>query len=169
MPTTPHPIAQAIAITWRRNSAYALRLVGELQPEQFFAQPVPGRTLNHPAFLLAHLGLYAGLAGAMLRREPIVDPADHPFGPKARVQGPEAYPSPIDLLGAFRAAHDATERALAAADPGVFATPTPLERWRTLHPTTGDMLVTLMVKHESGHLGQLSAWRRAMGLAPVPM
>ena len=51
----------------------------------------------------------------------------------------------------------------------VFSEPNPLERWRAVNPTVGDMIVTLMVKHESGHLGQLSAWRRAMGLASVPM
>jgi uncharacterized damage-inducible protein DinB len=73
------------------------------------------------------------------------------------------------LLAEYRALHDDAERALTQADDRVLLSPNPLERWRTLHPRIGDMLVTLMVKHESGHLGQLSAWRRAIGLSRVAM
>jgi uncharacterized damage-inducible protein DinB len=165
-----NPLASAILITWRRNAAYALRLVGDLSDAQFTAQPISGRTLNHPAWVLSHLTLYTAIAAAMLREQPFADPADHIHGAKSEpTSDAAAYSTRSRLIEQFRSAHDDAEAALIAAGDGIFASPNPLERWRTLHPTTGDMLVTLMVKHEAAHLGQLSAWRRAMGLPRVAM
>jgi hypothetical protein len=34
-------------------------------------------------------------------------------------------------------------------------------------PTVGDLLAHLMTTHEAAHLGQLSAWRRLLGLPGV--
>lgn len=163
-------LSSAILITWRRNGAYALRLVGDLPDAHVTAQPVPGRVLNHPAWVLSHLSLYTTISAAMLRRAPFADPADHIYGSKSEpLSVAAAYPVRSKLIEQFKAAHDDAEAALLAASEDVFSSPTPLDRWRSLHPTTGDMLVTLMVKHESAHLGQLSAWRRAMGLPRVAM
>jgi uncharacterized damage-inducible protein DinB len=165
-----HPLTSAILITWRRNSAYALRLVADLTDEQFTAQPIRGRALNHPAWVLSHLNVYAPICAAMLRGEAFEDPIEHRYGQNSEVSAdPVAYRDRETLTAAYHGVHDDVEQALLAAPPEVFAAPTPLARWRTVHPTIGDMLVTLMVKHESGHLGQLSAWRRAMGLPRVSM
>lgn len=166
----PSPLVSAILITWRRNAAYSLRLVGDLSDAQMLGQPIPGRVLNHPAWVLSHLHLYTGLAAAMLREERFEDPADHRFGAKSEpLADASAYLPRVQLIEHFKAAHDVAEAALAAVHESVLASPTPLERWRAMHPTTGDMLLTLMVKHEAAHLGQLSAWRRAMGLQRVAM
>lgn len=167
-----HPLAAAALITWRRNGAYAARLVGDLAPEQCFAQPVAGRVLNHPSWVLSHLNVYTPLCTAMLRAEPFTDPIDAKYGQKSEVSlDPTDYTPPPgpDLLAHYIELHADAEHALTAAPDHIFAAPNPLERWRAVHPTIGDMLVTLMVKHESGHLGQLSAWRRALGLPRVPM
>jgi hypothetical protein len=166
-----HPLASATLISWRRNGAYALRLVGDLNDAQFVSQP-PGlpALMNHPAWILSHLNVYAPICSAMLRRQPFADPIDHPDGQKSQVRPRAAdYPSRASLLSDYQRTHDDAQSALERADDRVFAEPNPLERWRALHPTIGDMITTLMVKHESHHLGQLSAWRRAMGLPPVAM
>lgn len=164
------PLAAAVLITWRRNGAYALRLVADLDPTLWTAQPVPGRVLNHPARIFSHLNVYTPIAAALARAAPFDDPLDHPFGQKSEVSSdPSVYAPALALLTAFQTLHDDAQAALAAATPETLAAINPLERWRTLHPTVGDILVALMVKHESGHLGQLSAWRRAMGLARVAM
>lgn len=165
-----HPIASAVLITWKRNGAYAERLVADLAPAQFVAQPVPGRTMNHPAWILSHLNVYAPVCAAMLTRRAFEDPGPHRYGAKSAPanDAAEYLPGP-QLLAEYSRLHAAAQRTLEEADDRVFGEPTPLERWRGMHPTIGDMLVTLMVKHESGHLGQLSAWRRAMGLPGVAM
>ncbi len=166
----PPPLAAAILITWRRNGAYAARLVGDLSLAQYLAQPIAGRMLNHPAWVLSHLNIYTRICIAMLRAEPFADPIDAKYGQKSEVSDdPTDYIPGPDLLAAYTALHAEAEHALAAATEHILAAANPLERWRAVHPTVGDMLVTLMVKHESAHLGQLSAWRRALGLPRVPM
>jgi len=165
-----NPLASAILITWRRNGAYAARLVADLAPDQFTAQPIPGRALNHPAWILSHLNVYTPICTAMLLNTPFEDPIDARYGQKSEVSSnPAEYAAGPELLTAFTSLHAAAEHALANSDDPILAAPNPLPRWRAVHPTVGDMLVTLMVKHESAHLGQLSAWRRALGLARVPM
>jgi len=165
-----NPLARAISITWKRNAAYALRLVADLPPAQLIAQPIPARPLNHPAWIFSHLNLYAAIAVSLCRAEHFDDPAEHPHGQKSEpLPDPAAYEPLPQLTATWQTLHDRGETALAAATDAMLAATNPLDRWRTIHPTVGDMLVTLMVKHESGHLGQLSAWRRAMGLARVGM
>lgn len=171
LPSEPlHPLASAILITWRRNAAYAQRLVADLGDADMQAQPVRGQVMNHPAWVLSHLALYSSVAAAMLHPLPFPDPLDHPHGQRSEpVADPASYLPRVELVQHYRHTHDEAEAALLAASPPVFAFPNPLERARAQQPTVGDMLVTLMVKHESGHLGQLSAWRRAMGLPRVAL
>jgi len=133
-------------------------------------EPFHGRTLNHPAWVLSHLNVYTPICTAMLLGLAFEDPLEHRYGQKSDVSlDLSAYPPPAELAAAYALLHDRAERALAAADEHILMSPNPLERWRAVHPRILDMMVTLMVKHESGHLGQLSAWRRAMGLPRVGM
>ncbi len=165
-------LKEAIAITWRRNRDYARRLVADLSPEQWLAQPIAGcgRVMNHPAWILSHLNVYAPIAAALCRRRSFEDPLDHRFGQKSKVSlDPREYAPADALRREYLVLHDDADAALAAADDTVMSEANPLERWRDKHPLIGHMLATLMVKHESGHLGQLSAWRRAMGLESVEM
>lgn len=164
------PLASAVLISWSRNGAYGLRLVGDLQPEQFAAQPVAGVRMNHPAWILCHLNLYAPIAVALLTGRSFDDPAEHRYGAKSEVSDdPAEYPPGPILVREWEQLHDEGAKALEHATDEVLAAANPLERWRAMHPTVGDMVTTLMVKHESMHLGQLSAWRRAMGMARVAM
>ncbi len=168
-----NPLASAVAITWKRNAAYGLRLVEELRPEQLVAQPpgLPkGIVMNHPAWILCHLNLYADIAVSLALARPFEDPAEHRYGARSvPVPDAGAYDRKDRMVAKWKESHEAGEAALAAATAELTSLPNPLERWRALHPTVGDMLMTLMVKHESGHLGQLSAWRRACALPGVPM
>ncbi|HVZ94039.1 MAG TPA: DinB family protein [Phycisphaerales bacterium] len=163
-------LARAVMITWGRNRDYAARLVGDLSDAQMTAQPVAGVTMNHPAWILAHLTVYNPIAAAMLRGTPFEDPIDHRYGQKSKVvNDPREYPAREALIAEYLRTHDDVREALEAAGDVALAAETPLTRWREKHPRVGDMIVTLLVKHESGHLGQLSAWRRAMGLPGVAM
>jgi uncharacterized damage-inducible protein DinB len=157
-------------ITWKRNGAYALRLVEDLSPSQWTVQPLPGRMLNHPAWVCSHLNVYAPICTSLARGERFPDPLEHRYGQKSEVStDPREYANGEELAAEYRRLHDEAEGALSRTTEAVLLAPNPLERWRAMHPRIGDMLVTLMVKHESGHLGQLSAWRRAMGLERVAM
>jgi hypothetical protein len=50
--------------------------------------------------------------------------------------------------------------------PEALARPAP-ERMRSRFPTVANVLLGLMTSHFASHLGQLSAWRRAVGLPSV--
>ncbi len=168
-----NPLAAALQISWKRNGAYGVRLIEDLRPDQMVAQPpgLPkGISMNHPAWIMCHLNLYAEIAVNLALARAFEDPAEHRFGARS-VPVPDvgAYDRKDRMAARWREWHEAGESALAAASVELTSRPNPLERWRTLHPTIGDMLMTLMVKHESGHLGQLSAWRRACALPSVPM
>ena len=70
-------------------------------------------------------------------------------------------------MAELRAAHERTGQALANADAAKLAQPHPAEKARRYFPTLGDHVVYAMTAHEMDHLGQLAAWRRAMGLKPA--
>jgi len=159
---------ESIARRWRDLRAYAERLVDGLDEQAMVRQPLQGVTLNHAAWVLAHLSVYGPLLARTLRDEPIDDPADHPFGRNSRpLPDPAAYPPRDELLQRFRTGYDEAVEALRSAQQEVFQKPAPLERWRGRFPTVGDMPAHFLVQHVAVHLGQLSAWRRACGLPAV--
>lgn len=163
-----NPLANAVLITWERNAGYGLRLLGGLEEGQLIAQPVVGRVMNHPAWIFSHLNLYAEIAVKLTRGEGFEDPAEHRYGQKsAPLADGSAYASRAEMEEAWTRWHAEGTAALRSASVALTSSLNPLERWRGVHPTVGDMLVTLMVKHEAGHLGQMSAWRRGMGLERV--
>ena len=71
------------------------------------------------------------------------------------------------LRGEFEQLCRDVTTAVNASDSATLATPHPHEGTRKHFPTIGDMVVFLMTSHEMDHLGQLAAWRRAMGLGPA--
>ncbi len=163
-----NPFVESILARWRHQRAYAERLVSGLGEAQMLAQPVSGVVMNHPAWVLSHLSVYSPVLSGMLRGEAVEDPIDHPHGRKSK---PSANPSDYlprdELVARYLSVHDDVASALSDADEGVFAEPPGVERWAASMPTLYDVSVHLTVYHESVHLGQLSAWRRAMGLPAV--
>jgi len=160
----------ALRTTWTRNRDYAKALVGDLAPAQFVVQPAPGRIINHPAWILCHLNVYSPVMTRLLKGERFDDPLGHPFGRGSKVTTDlRDYPEPASIVEAFVTTHNEALAALDSARASVFEKTNPLARWVSTNPTVGEQLVNLMIKHESFHLGQLSAWRRAMGMSPVEM
>ena len=73
------------------------------------------------------------------------------------------FPKKDQILGVLEAQHARVAQALSTVDPSVLATPAH-EKRRAHFPTVGDFAIFLMTAHEMDHLGQIAAWRRAMGL-----
>ena len=76
------------------------------------------------------------------------------------------YPAKAELLKALEEAHIRLADAVSKATPEALAEPAP-ERMRARFPTVGHTILALMTSHEASHLGQLSAWRRALGMPSV--
>jgi uncharacterized damage-inducible protein DinB len=52
-------------------------------------------------------------------------------------------------------------------DEAQLAAANPMQRLAERFPTTGHALTHVLVAHENLHLGQLSQWRRVLGLEAV--
>lgn len=149
------------------NLAYAKKLVEDLTEEQMVTQPSNGFE-NHPAFTLGHLvsggaltvedlggkfEMPEGWAGVFLRN----GPGDPTLPLK------QGYPNKQLLLSELEKQHEAIKSALRKTSTQKFEQPL---KWRfdKYMPTLLDATVFMCVNHEAMHLGQLSAWRRAMSL-----
>jgi len=153
---------------WTELRGYAQRLVADLSEEDMVSQPIQAVTMNHPAWILAHLGAYAPVVTGILYAEDVEDPIDHPFGRRSSpLPDRSAYPSRDELIESFLTGYDQLVDALAIVPESVLAEPPPIERWLARFPTIGHLPARSVLKRNAHRLGQLSAWRRAMGRPPV--
>jgi hypothetical protein len=147
------------------NLGFAKRLVGDLSEEQMCAQP--HGVVNHPAWSLGHLAVAADHLGKVMGL-----PSELPAGwteifKTGGTPSPErsVFPAKEETLRVMAQQHARIGQAVSDADPAALAQPHPNEKSRAHFPTVGDYAVFLMTAHEMDHLGQIAAWRRAMGLA----
>jgi hypothetical protein len=154
---------------FKLNLWYSQKAVAEVPDEQMCAQPIAGRTMNHAAWLLGHLAWAPSNAGVNFLGLPPSCPGGYKdlFGMGTQPSADRSrYPSKAELLKALEDAHARLGEAVVKALPETLAQPAP-ERIRERFPTVGALLAGLMTSHHASHNGQLSAWRRAMGLPSV--
>jgi hypothetical protein len=159
-----------LVFAWRKNMDYAPKLVADLSEEQMVAQPAsdPNAPSNHPAWVLSHLNVYVPIIESLIKGEAFADPKEHEFGMQSRpLADRSAYASKQALIDEFSAGHERVLKLLADADDSVLGHAVKLPRWESIMPTSGIALPYLMLNHENGHLGQVSAWRRIQGLPSV--
>ena len=151
---------------WAGNLNHALALLKDIPAGRMTHQPAS--VVNHPAWTIAHLCHYHPAILSLARGEPVSDPGKLPDAPQvdagsAPTDEPAAYLSKDELIARFREGHEQIEETLRAAPDDLLDRPPGLERWRPAFPRTGQALTYLMLLHESTHLGELAAWRRAAG------
>ena len=149
------------------NLRVARAMVNDLTPEQMTEQP--HGVVNHPAWSLGHLVMVADGLAQLLGLESQVADGWAPIFATGGIPSNDAsrYPTKEELLDALAAQHARSAAAVEVTDPAWFDTPNPDEKRRKRFPTLGDQVVYLMTSHEMLHLGQVAAWRRAMGLPPA--
>ena len=146
---------------------YGRKLLADVDADQMVAQPVVG--MNHPAWIVGHLvyscqmigiemGLTAWLPSDWVRR----------FATGSAVTADiAAYPTKAELLAAFDDATSRIRQRLERMTDAALDGPLPDERHRHVFPTLGHAALHILTVHLAVHLGQLSAWRRVMGLADL--
>lgn len=154
--------------------AYSERLLAGIPAEQFGKFADFGDRVvesNHPAFILGHLSLYPCRVVVDLGKDATaVTPSDNfvkLFNKEAKcVHDADGtiYPAMEEIVKAFRLAYERATEVLDAASDSAFQTPNSNEAMRAKFPTTGAMHTFYMGGHFMVHMGQLSAWRRMMGL-----
>jgi len=168
-------IGQVIAPGAKLSSMYAQRLMTGVTPEMFARLARPGGVVvksNHPAFVFGHLSLYPARIMQNLQLPPgaTAYPAGYVGLFKAGAECQDdpngtIYPPMKTLMTFFAESYQLAIAAVEAAPEEVFALPNPVEgRLRELFPTIGAAVNFYLIGHVQNHLGQLSAWRRAMGL-----
>ncbi len=170
-------MGETIATAGKRARGFAERALAGIRPEQFARKPLIGGVTidtNHPAFIYGHLSLYPARIMAGLGVDPV--PVATPPGwmdlfkagcpcrddPEGRI-----YPPMPEVTQAFLKSYDAALAAVAKADDAVLARPLPDENYRQHFPTIGVATLVYCCSHVAMHMGQVSAWRRCMGLGPV--
>jgi hypothetical protein len=131
--------------------------------------PAPG--VNHPAWILTHLAVCTDYAARLFGEAPKCPKEWHQrCGPGSTLSSERSfYASKHELLSALEAGHARVSEAAGKATEEVLNKPhgVDLAFVKNTFPTVGDLLVHLMTTHTSFHLGQLSLWRRMMGLPGV--
>ena len=171
-------IGEMIAASCDLGIGYAERLLEGIQADDFgkFARP-GGEVIesNHPAFIYGHLSLYPQRVLTNLDQDATsVKPSDkyeELFSPKTTcVDDPDGsiYPGMDEIVEKMVSGYRKTSETLRAAEDGLFARENPAEgRMKELFPTNGAAIGFYVGGHVMMHIGQLSAWRRAMGLQPA--
>lgn len=168
-------LGNIIADSLSAGVGYAERLKAGLEPATFARFAAPGGQIvqsNHPSFIYGHLSLYPAriVSEAGGNASPIVA-SDHfqkVYAASAQCEDdPDGtlYPPMDAVLSTFFDGHQAAIDQLRATGDDVFQQPNPLDRMRERFPTLGSMHTFYAGAHMMMHLGQLSAWRRMMGLA----
>lgn len=156
---------------------YAQRLLAGIEASSFARTPVvngkPIQT-NHPAWVFGHLATYPVKIGAMVG---IIGPglaAPAGFedlfkdGTESKDDASGAvYPSMDVIAKAFFSTHDALLGAMGDIDDALLLVETTEEKYRQRFPHVGSRLIFMCNNHVMMHMGQVSAWRRCMGLPPA--
>ncbi len=134
----------------------------------------PIRT-NHPAFIYGHLSLYPGRI-LMLAGEDQGDLQAPEAFEKVFVAGaaclddPDGtiYPGMDEVITRFKTGYPRAIEFVRGLDDERFAGKHHgNDRYQQFFPTLGIATTFMLTSHVMMHLGQMSAWRRCMGLGPV--
>ena len=169
--------AESIVAAAGRGRAFAERLLKDVTPKQFARKPsIGGQVIdtNHPAFVFGHLSLYPrNLAIICSLNTPgaaVPDGYESLFkNGQPCLDDPEGkiYPAMDGVVRTYFAGTDAILDAVGKLGDADFNKANPHENYAKFFPTVGGACAFLLNSHVMMHLGQISAWRRCMGLGPA--
>ncbi len=146
---------------------YARALLTGIEADQFAHMPVPG--LNHPAFCYGHLSLYPNRVFAFAGRHD--QQIEIPFDDELFAMGAECveqdgrYPDRDLIVNTFFEGYERLLEVLPTIDGDVLERELPIEgRLKEMFPYIGSAVSFMSGPHVMVHLGQVSMWRRAMGM-----
>lgn len=152
---------------YRFADGYEKKILADMKEDRFKTPAFPGG--NPPSWIVGHLAVASDFI-LMVLGKPTLCPKNWMvlFGPGSDpVKHLDKHPGMAELVAALQRGHDAVFAAMPEADPVKLAGPSPFKPLIDVLPTAGDLLVHLLTSHESFHLSQLSACRRAGGFSPL--
>lgn len=153
----------------------ARRLLVDVKPQQFARWATPGGVAvcsNHGAFILGHLSIYAPIVVNQLGGDAAaIEPSAgfvQVFSKDSQCQDDPSgsiYPPQDEIVERFFAGYQTALTTLRSTHDEVFRRPnTSGGRSKELFPTLGSLHAFYAGGHVMMHLGQMSAWRRMLGL-----
>lgn len=168
-------IGKTIAAAGQFSVRYGEGLLKGVSAERFARKPSPGGITidcNHPAWVYGHLAGYTSrMCEVMgLALGPTVKPAgwDELFkngSPCLDDPAGTIYPRMETITRHYLDGYSYLLSKLPEVGDDVFAKPNPSGgRMAEMLPTVGALVAFLMTGHPMSHLGQVSTWRRCVGL-----
>lgn len=156
--------AQTITGPTRFMINFAGMLVDDIDADRFADRL--GTSINHPAFVLGHLGYYAGVAMTFLGGDPNFGPDEAELYEHGKECEDDAskYPSKDEAIAAFNARINAAADYIEACDESAFEASSEGTPFESRFPTMGAVAAFMLIGHVPFHLGQISAWRRVAGM-----
>ena len=124
---------------------------------------------NHPLWVIGHTAFACQLLGRAIGL-PHWLPRDWSkrFGTgSVPIADAELYGSKEDVPAKLAEAQSRITAAVEQLDDSQLDQPFPVESYRAVFPTIRHALTQVLIGHTANHVGQLSVWRRAMGLPPM--
>jgi hypothetical protein len=143
---------------------YLREQVAGIAPADMVAQP--NGIMNHPAWIIGHLTHACQELGGVIGVQPWL-PNDWAkrFGTgSVPVADMNAYESKERALAILGDAQSRIADAVGRLDDRQLDSPFPDELYREVFPTVRHALTQVLVGHAAHHVGQLSVWRKVMGL-----
>ena len=154
----------------RRTLGYAEKLVADIPADKFGHMPHP--TMNHPAFCMGHLSLYPNRLFTLIGQPNKI--SEKKGWPElfqsgvACVEDDGRYPKKDEIVAFYVERYNAIIKTLETTSEEMYARENPMEgRMKEVFPFIGLAINFMLNNHAMMHLGQVSAWRRAMGLPGV--
>lgn len=151
--------------------AYALDyfrdLVADVPEREMSSQR--GGIVNHSSWLIGHLIFSCQELAAVVGVPPWL-PRDwaRRYGPgSAPHSDASGYVSKQEALAMLRDAQTRLTEAVEKLGDEDLDRPLPQESLRNLFPTVRHALTQVLIGHTAYHIGQMSVWRKALGLPPI--
>lgn len=170
--TSLDTIGGLIAHGIQTNLYYAEKLLADIPADRFAHKPHP--TMSHPAYYIGHLSIYPDGILKMIGKPELVAERDGYAelfrGGVECVEQDGRYPEKDDLVDYYFDRYRTIAGILPELSDSIMFETNPNEAMRDFVPTIGTAINFMMNNHHMTHLGQISAWRRAIGLGEaMPM
>lgn len=171
MTSAPTTHASSIVPMALLSLNYGKAVCAGIGSERFGRRP-EGVDCNTPAWVIGHLSIYPDRVLELIGRADMAQLKDERYetlfaNGTASPDDPDGlhYPPMDEIIERFVSRSEAAIEGIAGADEAVFLAQNPAEgRFKQMCPTVGSAAGFLMCSHTMMHLGQLSTWRRCMGL-----
>ena len=146
---------------------YLREQVADVKETDMVAQP--NGIMNHPAWVIGHLTHACQMLGGVVGI-PKWLPADWSsrFGiGSVPIADVSRYETKTAALSILRDAESRMVETVQRLDDSSLDQPFPDQVYLAVFPTIRHALTQVLVGHTANHVGQVSLWRRAMGLPPM--